>query len=111
LNPGISVLLQKFVKCDKKEEIPLDIMALFTTKKAGQLTGKGDYIIKYEIVGRAKEIKKLEDIFASKDAEFLAIYGRRRVGKTYLVRQFFKAKPVTYFEVTGLNGIFVCLEC
>ena len=49
--------------------------------------------MKYEIVGRKKEIQKLDEILASKEAEFLALYGRRRVGKTYLVRQFFKSKP------------------
>jgi len=60
--------------------------------------------MKYEIVGREKEIQKLDEIFASKEAEFLALYGRRRVGKTYLVRQFFKSKPCTFFEVTGLKN-------
>jgi AAA+ ATPase superfamily predicted ATPase len=47
--------------------------------------------MKYEIVGREKEIQKLDEILASKEAKFLALYGRRRVGKTYLVRQFFKS--------------------
>lgn len=35
----------------------------------------------------------------SNQAEFLAIYGRRRVGKTYLIRQFFKEQIV--FEISG----------
>lgn len=59
--------------------------------------------MKYEIVGRKKEIQKLDEILASKEAEFLALYGRRRVGKTYLVRQIFKSKPCVFFEVTGLK--------
>jgi uncharacterized protein len=67
------------------------------------LPGKGDYIMKYEIAGRKKEIKKLEEFYVSKEAEFLVLFGRRRVGKTYLVRQFFKSKPCTFFEVTGLK--------
>ena len=37
-------------------------------------------------VGRTKEIKKLNALKKSKRAEFVAIYGRRRVGKTELVR-------------------------
>ncbi len=53
-----------------------------------------------EIVGRADEKKKISKILNSKDAEFLAIYGRRRVGKTFLIRNFFKGKGV-YFELTG----------
>ena len=53
-----------------------------------------------EIIGRADEKKKLAKIMNSKDAEFLAVYGRRRVGKTFLVRHFFKGKGV-YFELAG----------
>lgn len=66
---------------------------LITSEMLKFLPLKGDYKMKYEIVGREKEIQKLDEILASKEAEFLALYGRRRVGKTYLVRQFFKSKP------------------
>lgn len=59
--------------------------------------------MKYDIVGRKKEIEKLDSIFASNEAEFLALYGRRRVGKTYLIRKFFEAQPCVFFEVTGLK--------
>jgi Predicted ATPase (AAA+ superfamily) len=38
--------------------------------------------------------------YESSQAEFLAIYGRRRVGKTFLIRHFFKDKGV-YFELMG----------
>ena len=37
------------------------------------------------MVGRAAEIKKLETAYRSNRAEFVGIYGRRRVGKTFLV--------------------------
>ena len=37
------------------------------------------------IIGRKSEQELLEECLASKRPEFLAIYGRRRVGKTYLV--------------------------
>ncbi|MDB2613583.1 ATP-binding protein [Chlamydiales bacterium] len=50
--------------------------------------------------GRDKEKKILEKNFNSDKAEFIAIYGRRRVGKTYLITEFFKNKGV-YFEITG----------
>lgn len=59
--------------------------------------------MKKDIVGRKNELKKLSEIYSSKEAEFLAIYGRRRVGKTYLIRQFFQSKPCFFFEVTGLK--------
>lgn len=53
------------------------------------------------IVGRYKEIKELEGLLKSGESEFLAVYGRRRVGKTYLVSEFFKEKKCLYFSATG----------
>ena len=40
-------------------------------------------------IGREKELQTLNDCLHSGRPEFVVIYGRRRVGKTYLVRQFF----------------------
>ncbi|MDP3705038.1 MAG: ATP-binding protein [Legionellaceae bacterium] len=54
------------------------------------------------IVGREKEVGFLNHVFESRKPEFLAIYGRRRVGKTYLIREFFKDKGI-YFELTGIK--------
>ena len=54
------------------------------------------------IVGREKEVSLLTKVFNSEKPEFLAIYGRRRVGKTYLVREFLKDKGI-YFELTGIK--------
>ena len=42
------------------------------------------------IIGRKIEQNKLEQIYSSNKAEFVVIYGRRRVGKTYLVRELFQ---------------------
>ncbi len=44
------------------------------------------------IIGRNEEIKKLERFFRSSKSEFVAIYGRRRVGKSYLVEEVYKNK-------------------
>lgn len=55
------------------------------------------------IIGRKKELQLLERLYKSDKAEFLAIYGRRRVGKTFLISQFFKEKTV-YFELTGIKN-------
>ena len=52
------------------------------------------------IFARKREIKVLEKLNSSNQPEFLAIYGRRRIGKTFLIRQFFKQKGL-YFELTG----------
>ncbi len=54
-----------------------------------------------KIFGREKEIKVLDKIWASNEAEFLAIYGRRRVGKTHLIREYFSGKKCIFFEMTG----------
>ena len=52
------------------------------------------------IIGRKKEIQKLDSIIQSKKSEFLAVYGRRRVGKTFLIREYFH---YTFdFQISGL---------
>lgn len=52
------------------------------------------------LVGRDAEIKHLEAIASSKEAEFVVVYGRRRVGKTFLINTFFDDKYT--FKLTGL---------
>ncbi len=55
-----------------------------------------------EIIGREEEKNILEELLHSKNSEFLAIYGRRRVGKTLLIREFFKEKKnVIFLNTTG----------
>lgn len=41
------------------------------------------------IIGRQKEIALLDEIYESPKSEFVAVYGRRRIGKTYLVDKMF----------------------
>lgn len=48
--------------------------------------------MKKNIEGREIEIEKLENYIASRKSEFIAIYGRRRVGKTFLVKELFEDK-------------------
>ena len=52
------------------------------------------------IVGREFEIAQLNKYYDSGKAEFLALYGRRRVGKTFLIRQYFKNDFA--FDMTGV---------
>ena len=52
------------------------------------------------MVGRKKEIKELQSCYESSESEFVAVYGRRRVGKTYLIRSVFSEKFV--FQHSGL---------
>ena len=51
------------------------------------------------IIGRKEEIQKLERILSSQKSEFVAIYGRRRVGKSFLVNEFFGGKIL--FKAVG----------
>lgn len=55
-----------------------------------------------KLVGRENEIKIFDKILSSKKAEFVAIYGRRRVGKTYLISRHFSKQEI-YFECTGIK--------
>ncbi len=50
-----------------------------------------------EIIGRKEEQQVLQDCWNSNKPEFVAVYGRRRIGKTFLVKQFFKEKFDFYF--------------
>lgn len=52
------------------------------------------------LIGRRKESEILERYIHSEKAEFIAIYGRRRVGKTYLVNQLFKGRLA--FTMSGI---------
>ncbi len=53
-----------------------------------------------KIIGREKEMARLTEFASSDRPEFVAVYGRRRVGKTFLVRSAFRDKFVFY--TTGI---------
>lgn len=52
------------------------------------------------LVGRKEEIVDLDNYTNSGRAEFIAVYGRRRIGKTYLIRQYFANNFA--FETSGV---------
>jgi len=55
-----------------------------------------------KLIGRTSEIETLNESLDSNKSELITLYGRRRVGKTFLIREFYNKKIV--FEVTGLFG-------
>jgi uncharacterized protein len=57
-------------------------------------------IMPREIIGRDTERALLEKHIQSSKSEFIAVYGRRRVGKTFLIREYFQNKFTFY--ATGL---------
>ena len=52
-------------------------------------------------IGREKELEFLNKRYKSDQAEFIVVYGRRRVGKTELLTEFCKDKP---------NFFYICNE-
>lgn len=55
------------------------------------------------MIGRVEEIEELENLCNEKDSRLAVVYGRRRIGKTYLVDFMFKErrKDCMFFEYTG----------
>ena len=53
------------------------------------------------VIGREHERKVLDRFLRSKRPEFLAIYGRRRVGKTHLIRHYLEPRAELMVSVTG----------
>ena len=58
--------------------------------------------MKNNIIGRKSEQDTLARIYESRQSEFVAVCGRRRVGKTFLVREYFEQEMV--FQTSGLAG-------
>ncbi|MBQ6083822.1 MAG: ATP-binding protein [Bacteroidales bacterium] len=55
------------------------------------------------LIGRKEEQEILQRCVDSEKAEFVAVFGRRRIGKTYLVKRFFKDNFDFY-----ITGIYEC---
>ena len=55
-------------------------------------------------IGRERELKSLEQLYASGKFEFAVLYGRRRVGKTALLTQFIQGKKAIYFMGVESNA-------
>ncbi|MDR1689385.1 MAG: ATP-binding protein, partial [Clostridiales bacterium] len=64
--------------------------------------------------GRKAEMRKLNEMYASSNFEFAAIYGRRRIGKTTLIREFIKDKNSLFFvanESTAQDNLISLSRC
>ena len=58
--------------------------------------------VRMRVVGRQRELRELARVERSKKSELVCVYGRRRVGKTYLVEQTFR--EFFAFRATGVEG-------
>ena len=54
-----------------------------------------------KIIGRVKQIAQLEEALISNKPEMVAVIGRRRVGKTFLIRNVYENN--ISFELTGIQ--------
>ena len=54
-------------------------------------------------IGREDELKFLEDKYHTDEGQFIVVYGRRRVGKTELLREFCKDKPHIFYTCTEIS--------
>ena len=55
-----------------------------------------------KIIGRKEEIERLDGCMSEQTAQLIVVYGRRRVGKTYLVNEYFDHQFA--FKLTGVYG-------
>ena len=62
------------------------------------------------MIGRKKEQRELQQIVESKQSEFVAVFGRRRVGKTFLIREFFHNKFAFYHTGIANSNMKVQLD-
>lgn len=58
--------------------------------------------MKQKLIGREQEIEALNKYYNSGRSEFIAVYGRRRVGKTFLIRR--SVDDQFAFFMTGVHG-------
>jgi len=57
-----------------------------------------------EIIGREIEKQRFKESLQSHRSELIAVYGRRRIGKTFLIREYFSKQ--LFFSFSGLrNGV------
>ena len=55
-------------------------------------------------IGREKELKALEAVYAKKGFGMTVIYGRRRIGKSYLINEFIKDKKAIFYTATKVGA-------
>jgi len=55
-------------------------------------------------INRQKELAAIEESWARRGAQFLALYGRRRIGKTALLLAFARDKPYIYWVASRLSS-------
>jgi|Deesub1362A_J573_1020465.scaffolds.fasta_scaffold02719_7 hypothetical protein len=55
-----------------------------------------------KFINRERELRALENFWKSSTSQLVVIYGKRRVGKTELIKKFIEKKPAIYFLADNL---------
>ena len=55
-------------------------------------------------IGREKELNALEMVYAKKGFGMMVIYGRRRIGKSFLINEFIKDKKAIFYTATRVGA-------
>jgi AAA+ ATPase superfamily predicted ATPase len=58
---------------------------------------------KYSIIGRDFEIKRMKGFLSNNESELVAVLGRRRVGKTFLIKNVYQKEMI--FHITGIQDV------
>ncbi len=56
-----------------------------------------------KFIDRERELSALEKCWKEKEAQLIVIYGKKRIGKTELIKQFIRRKPHVYFLAQRIN--------
>jgi uncharacterized protein len=62
------------------------------------------------LIGRIEEQAVMQQLLHSGKAEFVAVYGRRRIGKTYLINSVYEKNLIFYHTAKSNSGIAVQLD-
>ena len=58
------------------------------------------------LIGRENEVRILREAVQKEDSQFIAVYGRRRVGKTFLIRE---VRHMIISSHSNIQGRIICL--
>jgi len=58
-----------------------------------------------QFINRERELAALHNQYSAEGSSFMVIYGRRRLGKTTLIKEFIKNKRALYFLANEENEV------
>ena len=64
-------------------------------------------MIENKVIGREREFARLNQCVNDEAPQLVVVYGRRRVGKTFLINQFFNGR--FDFKLTGTYNVILVL--